>query len=257
MSKTKGYVNHGIYARLIHQYADYKRSLGFKMEDVEERLQRFDRLTVERDETSTGITKNLFDAWNRIAPLESASNNYSRICILRNFSSYLQLLGYESYVPGMPLYKSTFTPHIYTQQEITSIFRECDKLYCCRKTLYSVKCVMPGLVRLLYSTGIRIGEAVRLTHSDVNFEDGTLLLRECKNGQERLIPLSQSMREVLRDYLSYKYLTGLQCLPNDIFFTATDGRPCLSASIYEIFRTIVYRAGLPHGGRSKGPRLHD
>jgi integrase len=31
----------------------------------------------------------------------------------------------------------------------------------------------------------------------------------------------------------------------------------LSASIYEIFRTIVYRAGLPHGGRSKGPRLHD
>jgi integrase len=257
MSKTKGYVNHGIYADLIHQYVDYKQSLGFKMEDTGERLQRFDRLTVERGEKTIGITKNLFDAWSKIAPLESVCNNYSRISILRGFSAYLQLLDYESYIPKMPRYKSTFTPHIYTRQEVTDIFRECDKLYCSRKYLYSAKCVMPCLIRLLYSTGIRIGEALRLTHADVNLDDGTLMLQECKNGQDRLIPLSQSMREICRDYLDYKQNAGLQCLPEDRFFTATDGRPCISGTIYEIFRTIVYRAGLPHGGRSKGPRLHD
>jgi len=61
MSKTKGYINHGIYADLIHQYVEYKRSLGFRMEDVEERLQRFDRMTVERRENTVGITKDLFD----------------------------------------------------------------------------------------------------------------------------------------------------------------------------------------------------
>jgi len=116
---------------------------------------------------------------------------------------------------------------------------------------------MPCLVRLLYSTGIRINEALRLTHADVELENGILMLRECKNGQDRLIPLSLSMREICRDYLDYKQRAGLLCLPKDKFFTATDGRTCESVTVYEIFRVIVYRAGLPHGGRGKGPRLHD
>lgn len=257
MSKTKGYINHGIYAGLIHRYVEYKRSLGFKMEDVEERLQRFDRMTVERKENTIGITKSLFDGWSKIAPLESIVNNYSRISILRGFSAYLQLMGYNSYIPKLPRHKSTFTPHIYTKQEITSIFRECDKLYCHRRYLYSSKCIMPCLIRLLYSTGIRINEALRLTHADVDLESGTLMLRECKNGQDRLIPLSLSMREICRDYLAYKQHVGLPCLPEDRFFTATDGKASKSVTVYEIFRVVVYRAGLPHGGRGKGPRLHD
>ena len=36
--------NHGIYASLIEEYVRHKRSLGYKMEDVEERLRRFDQL---------------------------------------------------------------------------------------------------------------------------------------------------------------------------------------------------------------------
>ncbi len=47
--------NHGIYTDLIKQYIAYKRSLGFKMEDTEKRLRRFDRLTITRGETSIGI----------------------------------------------------------------------------------------------------------------------------------------------------------------------------------------------------------
>jgi hypothetical protein len=96
-----------------------------------------------------------------------------------------------------------------------------------------------------------------LTHADVNLDDGTLMLRECKNGQDRLIALSHPMREICRDYLDYTRNVGLQCLPEDRFFTVTDGKSCISGSIYEIFRTVVYHVGLPHGGRSKGPRLHD
>ena len=257
MSKTKGYINQGIYADLIHQYVAYKRSLGFRMEDVEERLQHFDRMTVEHREETIGITKSLFDEWKKIAPWESNVNKYNRICILRGFSAYLQLMGYNSYIPKLPPHKSTFTPHIYTKQEMAGIFRECDKLYCHRRTLYSSKCVMPSLIRLLYATGIRINEALRLTHADVDLENGVLMLRECKNGQERLIPLSLSIREICRDYLGYKQRVGLPCLPKDRFFTATDGRACESGTIYGIFRVVAYRAGLPHGGREKGFRLHD
>ena len=43
--------NYGIYSELIQQYADYKRSKGYKMVDIERRLHRFDMLTIERNET--------------------------------------------------------------------------------------------------------------------------------------------------------------------------------------------------------------
>ena len=41
--------NHGIYARLITEYVSHKRSLGYKMEETEERLRRFDQLTIDHN----------------------------------------------------------------------------------------------------------------------------------------------------------------------------------------------------------------
>ena len=51
--------NYGIYSELIQQYADYKRSKGYKMVDIESRLHRFDMLTIERNETEIGISRDL------------------------------------------------------------------------------------------------------------------------------------------------------------------------------------------------------
>ena len=120
--------NHGIYASLIAEYVRHKRSLGYKMEDVEERLRRFDQLTIDRGETEIGISKELADEWCKPLPMESGNNRCGRICILRGFSSYLQVIGYESYVPRLPKVSRGFVPHIFTRQEMAAIFRECDKL---------------------------------------------------------------------------------------------------------------------------------
>lgn len=253
---TKSF-NTGIYAGLISQYIDYKRSLGFKMEDTDERLRRFDRLTTERGETSIGISKELFDAWSEPFPMESDCNRYTRISILRGFSAYLQLLGYESHIPKSPKYRSTFVPHIYTQNEMERIFKACDSLMVRRHYMYSCKCVMPSLIRLLYATGVRVGEALRLRHGDVDLTNGILTLRYCKNGCDRVVPMSLSLTAVCKDYVTYKMSQGLAVEPDMIFFTAPDGRPCQVGTIHENFRFVLNKAGIPYGGRSKGPRVHD
>ncbi|GHV59645.1 putative integrase/recombinase y4rB [Bacteroidia bacterium] len=257
MSSTVKTRNHGIYADLIRQYIEYKRSLGFKMEDTDERLRRFDTLTIERKENKVGISKDLFDAWSLPFPEESECNRYSRMSILRGFSAYLQLTGYDSYMPRLPKYRSTFTPHIYTKQEMQSIFMECDKLFVRRRYMYSQACVMPTLVRMLYATGIRIGEAIKLKHKDIDLDNGYLVLRECKNGRDRAVPMSLSLKEVCKDYVLYKQSQGARTETEDFFFTAPDGSPCKTCTVYEIFRTVLFRSGISHGGRSKGPRLHD
>ena len=249
--------NHGIYTDLIEQYITYKRSLGFKMEDTEERLRRFDRLTVIRGETSIGISKELFDEWGTPFPEESDVNRYIRISILRQFSSYLQVIGHNSYIAKLPKYKSTFTPHIFTRAEITSIFQASDKLFLKRKYMYSQICIMPTLLRMLYSTGLRIGEALNLKHRDVNLDKECLVLRACKNGQDRVVPISKSLTEACKDYYVYKLQQLIDTGSDTYFFTALDGSRCQVVTVYELFRTVLYKAGISHQGRGKGPRLHD
>ena len=254
MNKT---FNHGIYTDLIKQYIAYKRSLGFKMDDTEERLRRFDRLTVSRGETSIGISKELFDEWSIPFPEESDANRYSRISILRQFSSYLQIIGHNSYIPKLPKYKSTFTPHIFTKAEIESIFQASDILFLKRKYMYSQICVMPTLLRMLYGTGLRVGEALNLKHRAVNLDKGYLVLRTTKNGRDRLVPISQSLMEVCKDYYIYKQKQLIDIGPGTYFFTALNGSRCRPCTVYEHFRTVLYKAGISHKGRGTGPRLHD
>lgn len=249
--------NHGIYAGLISEYVSHKRSLGYKMEETEERLRRFDQLTIERGETEIGISRDLAEAWAEPFPMESDNARYGRISMLRGFSAYLQKVGYASYVPQLPKYKGNFIPHIYTKQEMAAIFRECDKLTLSRHYMYSVKCVMPSLIRMLYGTGIRIGEALKLNHGDVNFEHGVLKLQGCKNGQDRIVPMSLSLMEVCKDWVAYKQKLSLPVEADNSFFTSADGRKFTECSVYEIFRQVLQRAGIGHGGRGVGPRLHD
>lgn len=249
--------NHGIYAGLISEYVSHKRSLGYKMEETEERLRRFDQLTIERGETEIGISRDLAEAWAEPFPMESDNARYGRISMLRGFSAYLQKVGYASYVPQLPKYKGNFIPRIYTKQEMAAIFRECDKLTLSRHYMYSVKCVMPSLIRMLYGTGIRIGEALKLNHGDVNFEHGVLKLQGCKNGQDRIVPMSLSLREVCKDWVAYKQKLSLPVEADNSFFTSADGRKFTECSVYEIFRQVLQRAGIGHGGRGVGPRLHD
>lgn len=249
--------NHGIYARLIVQYVRHKQSLGYKMEETEERLRRFDQLTIDRGETEIGISKELADAWSEPFPLESDNSRYGRISLLRGFSAYLQMIGYTSYIPRLPRHKDCFVPYIYTRQEMAAIFRECDKLTVVRRYMYSVRCVMPCLVRMLYGTGIRVGEALKLTHGDVDFAQGVLKLRECKNGQDRIVPMSLSLREICKDWVAYKEGQGLPVDTDKPFFTSPDGQRFSVSSVYETFRIVLQRAGIGHGGRGVGPRLHD
>ncbi len=249
--------NHGIYADLIKQYIAYKRSLGFKMENTEERLRRFDRLTVMRREASIGIYKELFDEWSMPFPEESEVNRYIRISILRQFSFYLQTIGYNSYIPKLPKYISTFTPHIFTKAEIESIFEASDKLFLKRRYLYSQICVMPTLLRMLYSSGLRVGEALNLKHRDVNMDKECLVLRACKNGQDRVVPISKSLTEACKDFFAYKQKQLIDTSMDTYFFTALNGNRCQTVTVYEHFRTALYKAGISHKGRGTGPRLHD
>ena len=244
----------GIYATFLEQFIDFKRSLGYKFKDAEYTYCLFDRFTIQRGETEIGIDKDLADQWAVKRPNESDSTRYRRVMYLIQFAGFLNDSGYKAYMPQLPrVYKSTFTPYIFSLKEIESIFAASDRLEM-DSSMNSTVNVMPAILRTLYGTGIRVGEAVTLKIKDVHLDDRYLIIRQTKNGKERMVPFSDSLADVLR-----RYRNSLQIAQDSQghFFVKRNGYPCLSKAVYEWFRKILREASIVHGGKGQGPRLHD
>ena len=152
----------GIYAPHIAEYLKLKRNLGFKLRDAEYVFAMFDRLTVERGETSIGITKELSDVWCIRRPNEKDGTRYNRISSLSLFARFLCARGIPSYVPEVPRFKTSFVPYIFSKDEIGRIFSACDHILPKSISPNGPHIMMPVLFRLLYSTGLRLGEALSL-----------------------------------------------------------------------------------------------
>lgn len=247
---------YSVYGPLMREFINLKRSLGYKYVDVEYVLARFDRFAEDRNETSIGINKPLAEAWFIKKPNEASKSWYSRLQIVRLFAMYLSDKGYPSYVLQLPPMKSTFTPYIFSKDELNAIFQVCDNLQPTRNHLGSRVFMVPCLFRVLYGTGLRISEAMRLKCEDVDSTNKHLLVRDSKNGKDRLVAMSESLAAVCSDYLSYRK-NQRSAHRSNAFFVSPNGTPCNCDNAHRWFKRIIYRAHIPYGGRGKGPRLHD
>ena len=197
----------GIYASYLEKYLDYKRQLGFKHATEGQILAIFDRFTINRGETKLGITAELARAWMKAGTGQSSSYNYHRAVLINQIASYLNEQGVRSYVMRLPVHKNDFTPHIYSQDELGRLFDAADH-FRAKKGLRQIMFAMPSLLRLLYGIGIRGGEALALLVSDVNLADQIIRVRDSKNGQERIIPFSNSLAAVRLLQRSVTHLRG-------------------------------------------------
>ena len=69
-----------------------------------------------------------------------------------------------------------------------------------------------------------------------------------------MLPFSDSLAEVCRQYRNSLHIIQN---PEDYFFVKRNGYKCRAKTIYEWFRKVLRQAGIPHGGKGQGPRLHD
>ena len=246
---------HSIYAPILNQYIAFKRSYGLKFK-MEYALKELDDFFFVTGASTIGVTREQAELWGKQRPNETDSNLSHRIQDLNGVSRYLNDVGYPSYVPQPIRFHSTFIPRILTHEEIARLFKASDDRCSKKRSGISSSHILlfPITIRLLYATGMRAGELVKLTVGDVNLQDGTILIRESKNGRDRLVPVSDSMLAILRGY-SIRHNVGANAtMP---FFRRRDGKPCGRNSLYALFRECIELAGIHHEGRGKGPRLHD
>ena len=242
-----------IFSELIQDFIDYKRVAGYKYESEVAILKEFDSLCCSLNIEAPVITKELSDIWCTKKPHESErSSHIKRVSCIRQFAFYLISSGYEAYIPVNLEYiqqrKSKYSAYIFSHEEMDRIFDASNRVYPNRRS--TMHLVMPVLIRLLYCTGMRVMEALKLQLKNVNLVDGTLFIESAKFNKDRLIPISKSMREILVQYCAVMHP---MYLPEDYLFVGITREPCSHHNIYLRFREILVTAGIKHAGRGYGP----
>ena len=245
-------LHYSVYALHITQFIELKEKLGFKYVTGRYILSQIDMLAAQREETASGFTREFVEKWSERRPNESNRYRYDRIRYLTQLSSYLCDLGILSYVPRLPPFpQSTFVPYIYSQAEIRVLFNACDELRASNADKNSCMISMPAMIRLLYCTGIRMGEAIALKNEDVNLDQKHILVRDSKNGKQRIIPIPESLVSVCREYLGYRNLLSSRRTSSNYFFVKANGEGC-NLRVRNWFKKCLDIAGIPYTAR-----LHD
>ena len=243
------------FGTLMEQFVREKRASGYRYRAGAESLMRFDRFLADEAPGQQALSRPVILRWLAKRPHESAATHAQRITTARQFALFLCRLGHPAYVPDGSLGTKRlrgFLPRILTHAEVRKLLQAVDEL---APTAMSPlrHLVMPEIFRLLYGCGFRTGEVLGLRVADVDLDRGVVTVRDGKFGKDRLVPPALPLVERLR---AYDAAIGARS-PDAFFLPSHNGGPCRHTPVYEVFRQLLHRCGIPHGGRGKGPRLHD
>lgn len=231
-----------------------KRAIGYRYESEAHILTRLDRYFLERDVSE--ITSESILGWVDKRKGESKKTHGQRICVLRQFCLFLNKNENMVPLPQTPKgagFSKSFTPYIFTKEQIRRLLLSADTMPL-RRNSKNITAVMPVLLRLLYCCGLRINEALSLRVGNLELARGTLTVLNGKNDNCRVVPIAESLCAILTKYLQCMYATAGE---EDFVFPTANMEQYSRNAIYSAFREILWRSGISHGGRGKGPRLHD
>ena len=246
----------GSYKELFEGYILYKQSLGFQLEYREKRqLFNLNKFLNQYNTETVIITETMANEYIHTVKHLSSSTIHAYAGRIRQLALYARNIGHKDIyvVPEHHTKVSTdFIPYIFSKNEIDKIFKVTNEIEirpCCPTT----KIFYQTIIRLLYSTGMRISEALSLTIEDVILENNILIIYDGKGNVSRIIPYDDSLGFWLKKYNEETYIDNKK-----YFFESPRGGKYNRCSVKNYFeREILSVAGIPRRPDNRGPRLHD
>ncbi len=246
----------GPLAHFIERHLELQRSLGLQQNSAGYILAAFDRHLIRQFPQARTVTRSMVvDYLNSIGHVKHWTRR-QRLGNLRQFCRFLFQLDGECYIPESGLLTPatrTFKPYLYSASEIIALMASARQI----RPIYPLRAEScEALIGLLWVSGLRIGEALRLNLADVDLVEGLLHIHQTKFYKSRLVPLSSSAVAALKSYFSLRAQSGYDMEPTAPFFVGFKGRRWGYQNFQFIFARLVRRLGLKTecGG---SPRIHD
>lgn len=241
----------GIFKELIEAFILEKRSLGYKYTREAEIMEEFDKYTIKENVTSNILSKTLIINWIDTHNVKLITKKHYGD-IMREFGKYLFKFDNSSFILPNKYYpiKSDFKAYIYSYNELNRFFKSIKTNFMVddiqKQSLYYL------IFQLLYTTGMRVTEVLTIKINNIDFNNKSILLEDCKNGNERIIYLKESIFNLIVDYHN-KY--NMQKNIDNYFFTIKNNKQLNRNLVYSNFRKILILSDIVHN--EFGPRVHD
>lgn len=226
----------GAYAGLMRDYVAFRQGLGFVMPESSQRI----LLHLAEQLNAKPLIPEIVDA-ERSGELtakrshESDRTRQARYVVLRQFCLYLNRIGIRSYVPpaGAVKARNTFVPHIVSEDEMSAIIKTAEGETLCWPSM---------VLKILWCTGVRIGEVATLRVGDFHPSQRSLYIAHAKNDRSRIIPIHMSLADELEGYLS---LHVVDRSPEGWLFTGREpGQHRSKKAISNRLRGVYRKAGV-------------
>ena len=170
----------GIFKEEFERFIMYKQSLGYYKNIEDKKIYELITLNNYLDSYNLQeikITKDMYDDYISNLSGLSQSTIHHHECTLRQFSKFLKNEGYKdiyiSYDCKVKMPRD-YIPYVFSNEEIYRIFDVIDNLEFKKKAETSI--FYQTVFRLLYCTGLRLGEATNLKIEDVDLNNNLLYI---------------------------------------------------------------------------------
>lgn len=235
------------------QFIAFKRMQGYDYTSGARRLRRFDVFLSKIGYTGTVLDLDVLERFAEDIAEQSRATREGSLSGVRQFSLYLHALEPESVLLPPRLIpqgsqKIRFYPLSSAQvgelMAAAEILKERNEIL--------AEC-MHFLIGLLYSTGLRISEALALNIGDIDAVESTLFVRRGKFRKERLLPMSPSTRDAVDQWLTRRAdYAGSE--PSAPLLVADPNSRLLCGRATRNFRRLCIHCGIEG---DPPPRLHD
>jgi integrase/recombinase XerD len=233
-------------------YLATRRALGFRLEGTGQLLEQFAAFA-EAAGADT-VTTELALQWATLPAGKSRAWHADRLSAVRGFARWLHTIDSRAQIPPaglLPGHARRAVPYLYSEADITALTGAAGRLNPPWKAI-----TMQTLIGLLFTTGVRLGEALNLERGDLDPAVGLLTIRQAKFRKPRQLPLHPSAVAALAGYAARR--GKLRPRPaTAAFFVSTTGARLARTTAQETFRRLLRETGIYQRAGGRRPRIHD
>lgn len=246
----------GPLACAFEAFLAFRQDLATGHEHLRVALRHLDRFLVQRAPDARDLTRPLLDEWMATLADRAAVTRRNYFRVVRQFCVFRARADPAAFIPDAisgPRVTARFRPYIYSEQEIRALIAAAAALSGGLRPHTYVT-----LLLLLYTTGLRIGEAIRLQLGDLDHDRAVLHIRAGKFRKARLLPITVRMLARLDAYLEQRRRAGAPARSEaPLFWSPRRGPYSLVGVQHGISCLLRLVCGKRRGHRGHGPRVHD
>ncbi len=242
---------------VIVRYVVLKRALGRQFDTQQHILTQLDRFLASSH--ASDLTAESFAAWCSSIQHVTAGARRQRMRAVYHLCLFRQRSEPTCFVPEpsqFPPPQPRPRPHIFSEAEIVQLLHATEVLQPNAPSPLHRQVARLAIV-LLYTTGLRRREIVRLTLGDWDATDRVLLVRESKFHKSRLAPLSADAVIEMERYLEDRRRPGFPCDAGaPLLLTRHGALTAYSGGGFGLLMHRLFRQADVRTAAGRPPRVH-